>query len=253
MTTPRQLPVTAPATQGSRARLTRSGVADGCRVIEVDEASGASLDRVAWLAEGGANPGSAFLTTLRQGSWAVPLVAGDLLLSYVTRSSPSSLCVQTSLGRQRRIDAGGLMLCAGQQPQLRRAKARGGPACEVIDLVLPDVAMATTVSVQPDEATVFVNTRSTCIRILLGRWGMHGARFEPLPRFWLLDVDIIPGADVELPVHSCAVNVLVTSGTLHVDGQELGAATPLIRRGAAESIAIASSTGASLLMFSSGR
>lgn len=253
MTTSQQLPVPVAATQSSRARMTHSGVADGCRVIEIDEASGASLDRVAWL-EGGANPGSAFLTALRQGSWAVPLVAGDLLLTHVTRSSPAALCVRTSPGRRRRIDPGGLMLCTGQQqPQLRRAKARGGPVCEVIDLVFPDVAMATTVAVQPDEATTFVNTRNTCIRILLGRWGMHGACFGPLPRFWLLDIDIIPGATVELAVHSCAVNVLVTSGTLQVDGHELSAAAPLIRRGVAETITIASGTGASLLMFSSGR
>jgi hypothetical protein len=66
-------------------RLTHAGLAEGCRVIEIDETSGETLDRVAWLEDSGADPGCAFLTTLRRGSWAVSLLAGDLLLSYVLR------------------------------------------------------------------------------------------------------------------------------------------------------------------------
>lgn len=255
MSSPSQLAAEPSSAAIAATRLTRAGVADGCRVIEIDEFSGETLNRVAWLADSGANPSCAFLTTLRRGSWAVSLLAGDLLLSYVLRGSPSSMCVETSPGRQRRVDAGGLLLCAGPQPGLRRRKARAGPACEVIDLVLPAVAVAAPqpVSVRPDEATHFVNSRSTCIRVLLGRWGAHGMRFDSLPAFWLLDIDIVPGGNVALPTHSCAVNALRMTGTLCVDGQALSAEAPLMRRSASEAVTISSESGASLLLFSSRR
>jgi hypothetical protein len=254
MSSTSQLAVAPSAGVIPAARLARASVADGCRVIEIDETSGETLNRVAWLADGGSNPGCAFLTTLRRGSWAVSLLAGDLLLSYVLRGSPSSMCVETSQGRQRRVDAGGLMLCAGPQPGLRRKKARAGPACEVIDLVLPAVSAATAVpaSVRSDDATHFVNSRSTCIRVLLGRWGLHGTRFDSLHGFWLLDIDIIPGGSVELPTHSCAVNALLMTGTLSIDEEVLSATAPLMRRSAAGAITISSTSGASFLLFASG-
>ena len=145
------------------------------------------------------------------------------------------------------------MLCAGPQPDMRRRKARSGPAWEVIDLVLPAVAMTAAMSVRADDAVRFVNSRCACIRLLLGRWGMHGTSFDPLSGFWLLDVDIIPGGTIALPAHSRALNLLPMTGNLFVDGQELGSGASLMRRSGSETISISSDTGASLLLFSSGR
>ena len=195
---------------------------------------------------------STSITTLRYGQLDVEVPPGLALLSYVLRHSPSGLEARTSCGRACRLEPGSLLVCNGPGLVVQRGVRHHSATCVAVDLLLPGVRSLGVFAHMDDCYAVYINSRQACIRLLMGQWHGHRAMLTPIDDFWMLDVDLAPGAEIHIPTAGGSAVVVPTSGSLHVDGREVEGAAPLVGAGDAGGVRLASATGASLLLFPQG-
>jgi hypothetical protein len=195
---------------------------------------------------------STSVTTLRRGRLDVEVPPGLALVSYVLRHSASGMDARSSCGRACRLGPGGLLVCNGPGMVVQRGARHRSAACEAIDLLLPGVRSHGVFAHMDDCYAAYINSRQACIRLVLGEWHGHRAMLAPIDDFWMLDVDIAPGAEIRIPTGGCGAVVLPTSGSLRVDGREIEGTAPLVGAGDAGGVWLASATGASLLLLPQG-
>jgi hypothetical protein len=205
-----------------------------------------------WREPGARRLSNASFTKLYREFLPMTVPPGRTLVSYVLRHSSGSVKVNSSAGQSCRIGLGGILLCGGPELQLLRGVVQHEGGCETIDLLVPSVHSPGVFAHLDDCYPTFVNSRHTCIRLLLGCWGQHRAMLVPFDGFWMLDIDIAPGAKVHLPVPGPGVVALLTTGTLDIDGRTVEDVTPLLLAREGGMVRLASASGASLLLFPQG-
>ncbi|WP_280155043.1 hypothetical protein [Piscinibacter sp. XHJ-5] len=209
------------------------------------------MERIEWGGAGAPRPSHAALVRLQGGSQLSRVPANRMLLSYVLRHSASGMTVRTSAGQACRLEPGAMLLCSGPELMLEREAPQAGD-CEAVDLMLPRSRNPGVFVHLGDYFPTFLNSAHGCVRLLMGSCDGHRAMLAPLDGFWLLDIDVPPGEELDIPVAARGAFGLLTSGTLAVDDRTLEGTAPFVptRDGAAAHLASAS--GASVLLFPQG-
>jgi hypothetical protein len=144
-------------------------------LLELERLAESATRRLQWREPGARRLSSASLTRLNREFVPMAVPRGRTLVSYVLRHSSGSVKVNSSAGQSCRIGLGGLLLCGGPDLQLLRGVAQHEGGCETIDLLVPSVHRPGVFAHLDDCYPTFVNSRHTCIRLLLGCWGQHRA------------------------------------------------------------------------------
>jgi hypothetical protein len=211
----------------------------------------AGTQRIEWRAPGAPHPSHASLVQLQGGSQLSRVSPSRMLVSYVLRHSASAMSVRTSAGQACSLEPGAMLLCSGPELMLERETPREG-RCEAVDLMLPRLRNPGVFVHLGDYFPTFLNSAHGCVRLLMGSCEGHRAMLAPLDGFWLLDIDVAPAEELDLPVAACGAVGLLTSGTLVVDGRTLESTAPFVPTRRDGAVHLASASGASLLLFPQG-
>jgi hypothetical protein len=211
----------------------------------------AGMQRIEWWGPGAPHPSHAALVRLQGGSQLSRVPASRMLVSYVLRHSGSAMSVRTSAGQACRLEPGAMLVCSGPELMLEREAPRAG-GCEAVDLMLPRSRNPGVFVHLGDYFPTFLNSAHGCVRLLMGSCERHRAMLAPLDGFWLLDIDVAPGEELDLPVAASGAVGLLTSGTLVVDGRALEEYGPFVPTRCGDALHLASASGASVLLFAQG-
>lgn len=211
----------------------------------------AGMQRIEWRGAGAPDPSHAALVRLQGSSQLSRVPASRMLLSYVLRHSVSGMSVRTSAGHACRLEPGAMLVCSGPELMLER-EAQWTGDCEAVDLMLPRTPNPGVFVHLGDYFPTFLNSAHACVRLLIGSCERHRAMLAPLDAFWLLDIDVAPGEELDLPVAARGAVGLLTSGTLVVDGRTLEGTAPFVPARCGDAVRLASASGASLLLFPQG-
>jgi hypothetical protein len=173
----------------------------------------------------------------------------SLLLTHVLRHSLGGLLWRDNFGASALVEPGALFVHHGREEALvELSPAFHGEPCECVNLVLrTDSVPATAIRLGAHEHA-FCNSAEACLRVMLGRYGKHLASALPLPRASLLDIDLAPFAELELPLQADEWGLAVlTSGTLQRRGALLEPWCAIVFAGHEPIVRLATQTGASLL------
>jgi hypothetical protein len=209
------------------------------------------LQRIEWRGPGAPHPSHAALVRLQRGSQLSRVPASRMLVSYVLRHSASGMAVRTSAGQACRLEPGAMLVCSGPELMLDRDALRPGD-CQAVDILLPRLRNPGVFVHLGDYFPTFLNSAHGCVRLLMGSCDGHRALLTPLDGFWLLDIDVAPGQQLDIPVAACGAVGLLTTGTLVVDGQALEGTAPFVPTRDGDAIHLVSESGASVLLFPQG-
>jgi hypothetical protein len=227
----------APVRSSDRPRASTSATQPGHEFQHLQWAEARTLQAV-----------STSVTTLRGGRHDFEVPAGQAFVSYVLRHSASGMEARSACGRACRLEPGGLLVCNGPGLVVQRSARQRGQACEAIDLLLPGVRSLGVFAHMDDCYASYINSRHACIRLLMGEWHGHRAMLTPLDDFWMMDIDLAPGAELRIPTAGWGAVVVPTSGSLRVDGRQVDGAAPIVGAGDAGGVWLESDTGASLVL-----
>jgi hypothetical protein len=211
----------------------------------------AGMQRIEWRGPAAPHPAHAALVRLQGGSQLSRVPASRMLVSYVLRHAASGMSVRTSAGQACRLEPGAMLLCSGPELMLEREAPHAG-GCEAVDLMLPRSRNPGVFVHLGDYFPTFLNSAHGCVRLLMGSCDGHRGILAPLDGFWLLDIDVAPGQELDLPVAARGAVGLLTSGTLVVDGDTLEGTAPFVPTRCGDAVHLASASGASVLLFPQG-
>ena len=177
--------------------------------------------------------------------------AGRTLLTYVLRHSAGGINWRNSHGESTRLEPGALMVSQSRQDSLVEVSpAVHDETCDCVHLMLQDdPSLELSVRLGPHEFT-FCNSENACVRLMLGNYSDHAARELVSAQLRVLDIDLVPLTDVEIPVaNDRLVLVLLTSGTLQIHGHVAEPLSCMAFFGSEPLVRLATLTGASALWF----
>ena len=177
--------------------------------------------------------------------------AGKTVLTYVLRHSAGGISWRNSQGESTRLEPGALLVNHSRQDSLVEVSpAVHDETCDCVHLLLQDdPSLELSVRLGPHEFT-FCNPENACVRLMLGNYRDHSARDVVAAQLCVLDIDLVPLSDVEIPVASDRLAlVLLTSGTLQVHGRVVEPLSGIAFFGTEPLVRLATLTGASVLWF----
>jgi hypothetical protein len=189
--------------------------------------------------------------SLRAPSYTVVDGGTCVMLTHVLRHSPVGLRWRNSFGESARLEPGDIFVsqCA-QDSLVELVPASRDGVCECIKVTLrADWPLDLSVLLDAHDFP-FCNSSEACVRVMLGHYRDHIAQVSPLARLNVLDIDLVPFAELEIPVAPghCGLAVL-TSGSLQFGGSLIEPLQAIVFRGAEPLTRLATQTGASLLWF----
>jgi hypothetical protein len=189
--------------------------------------------------------------SLRGPSYTVVDGGTSVMLTHVLRHSPVGLRWRNSFGESARLEPGAIFVsqCA-QDSLVELVPASRDGVCECINVTLrADWPLDLSVLLDAHDFP-FCNCSDACVRVMLGRYRDHIAQVSPLARLNVLDIDLVPFAEIEIPIapQHCGLAVL-TSGSLQFGGSLIEPLQAIAFRGAEPLARLATQTGASLLWF----
>lgn len=186
---------------------------------------------------------------LRRAAYSVLDGGTGLLLTYVLRHSAGGLRWRNSHGECARLQPGSAFISQARDDSLVELSpiSRGGP-CECLRVMLrSDDPLALALHVGPDELP-FCNSIDACVRVMLGHYREHRASVVSAPQLTMLDVDLVPLAELEMPVAAhCWALAIVTSGSIQHQGRVAESPCAVAYLGQEPLARIATQTGASFL------
>jgi hypothetical protein len=174
-----------------------------------------------------------------------------VMLTHVLRHSPGGLRWRNSFGESARLEPGALFVsqCA-QDSLVELVPATRDCVCECVRLTLrADWPLDLSVLLDAHDFP-FCNCAEACVRVMLGRYRDHVAQVSPLAGLNVLDIDLVPFAEIEISIapENSGLAVL-TSGSLQFDGSRVEPLRAIVFRGAEPLARLATQEGASLLWF----
>lgn len=186
---------------------------------------------------------------LRRAAYSVLDGGTGLLLTYVLRHSAGGLRWRNSHGESTRLQPGAAFISQARDDSLVELSpsSRDEP-CECLRVMLrSDHPLALALQLGPD-AVPFCNSADACVRVMLGSHHDHRAGILPAPQLTMLDVDLVPLAELEMPVAvHCWALAIVTSGSIQHQGRVAESLCAVAYLGQEPLARIATQTGASFL------
>jgi hypothetical protein len=173
----------------------------------------------------------------------------SLLLTHVLRHSPGALKWRNGSGELSHLEPGGVFLNQGRMDSLVEVSpSPPEDPCDCVRVVLrtrPGTDLALRYEAND---FLFCNSPQACVRVLLGSYRGHVARSSPMPDLTLLDIDIAPFSEIEIPVSGDQfVLAILTSGSLTTPASTGEPWHAMVFQGGGPSVRLATHTGASVL------
>lgn len=175
----------------------------------------------------------------------------SLLLTHVLRHAPGALRWRNGWGGTSRQEPGGMFINQGRQDSLVEiSPAMPDGHCDCVRIVLrSDVRSDVALRFEAHDFP-FCNSPQACVRVMLGSYREHVAQVAPLAHLSMLDIDIAPFSEIEMPVAKDQLALaILTSGSLESAGLPVEPWHAVAFDGHEPSARLATRTGASLLWF----
>ncbi len=184
-------------------------------------------------------------------SYAVLDGGRNLLLTHVLRHSPGALRWRNGWGGTSRLEPGAMFINQGRQDSLVEiSPAMPDEHCDCVRIVLRSDAIGDVALRFEAHDFSFCNSPQACVRVMLGSYREHVAQAAPLVHLSMLDIDIAPFSEIEMPVAKDQLALaILTSGSLESDGMLVEPWHAVAFDGHEPSARLATQTGASLLWF----
>jgi hypothetical protein len=175
----------------------------------------------------------------------------SLLLTHVLRHSPGALLWRNGWGGTSRLEPGSIFINQGRQDSLVEiSPATPDEHCDCVRIVLRSDAVGDMAMRFEAHDFSFCNSPQACVRVMLGSYREHVARASPVMRLSMLDIDIAPFSEVEIPVANDELALaILTSGSLESSGLPVEPWHAVAFDGHEPSARLATQTGASVLWF----
>ena len=193
--------------------------------------------------------GSCQALSLNAPSYTVADGGTCVMLTHVLRHSPVGLRWRSSLGESARLEPGAIFVSQGLQDALvELVPDSRDDVCECITVMLRADWPRDLSILQDPLDFPFCNCSAACVRVMLGEYQGHVGQLPPLARLTALDIDLVPFAEIELPMTAgCFGLAILTSGSLQLGSGLVEPLPAIVFRGHEPSARLATQEGASLL------
>lgn len=188
---------------------------------------------------------------LRVPSYSVMDGGHSMLLTHVLRHSSSALRWRNAWNEMATVEPGSVLINQGRRDSLIEISPLSpDDQCDCVRVVWRSGAAAELSLRFEAHDFPFCNSPQACVRVILGSFGYRVAHASPVPNLSMLDIDIAPFSELDIPVPSGqSALVILTSGSIESDGIRVEPWHTVAFDGSGNLARLRTSTGASILWF----